>query len=408
MNIKILNWFIITYRKTVNSIAFLPALIALGFILLAIGMLLLDFSEAGKAFKSRLTWFSLKDASTARSVISSIVAGVISLSVFSFSMVMIVLNQAASQMSNRVLDKLIGNKFQQLVLGVYIGTIVYALFLLSTIRSTDSGVSVPALSTYLLILFTVGDIFLFIYFLHYITQSVRYSTIINRIAVQTLDELKLQCTGNTPARPHERFTIALTAPVSGLLQSFQAKELIETCQKHNIRLSFQYCMGTFILKGSEFASIEGLTVLDEELRSKLCSLILIDKSRAIEKNYYYGFQKLMEVAIKALSPGINDPGTAVISLQALAELLAYRMQHEPVNILYDGMGQPRVQIRELDINQLVETYIEPIWDYGKGDRLIRTELLHILEQLKHYGEYAAITRLHQRTSRTIKETGQVS
>ncbi len=408
MNFKILNWFIITYRKTVNSIAFLPAVIALGFILLAIGMLLLDFSEAGKAFKSRLTWFSLKDASTARSVISSIVAGVISLSVFSFSMVMIVLNQAASQMSNRVLDKLIGNKFQQFILGVYIGTIVYALFLLSTIRNTDSGVSVPALSTYLLILFTVSDIFLFIYFLHYITQSVRYSTIINGIAVETLDELKLQCTGNTPARPHERFSTALTASVSGLMQSFQAKELIETCQKHNIRLSFQYRVGTFILKGSEFASIDGLAVLDDELKSKLCSLILIDKSRTIENNYYYGFQKLMEVGIKALSPGINDPGTAIVSLQALAELLAYRMQHEPVNILYDSMGQPRVQIRELDVNQLVETYIEPIWDYGKGDRLFRKELLHILEQLKLYGEYAAITRLHQKTSRIITETGQVS
>ncbi len=82
---------------------------------------------------------------------------------------MILLNQAASQMSNRMLDSMIGNKFQQIILGFYIGTIVYSLFLLSTIRDITSGIYVPALSIYLLLLFTVVDIFLFIYFLHYLT-----------------------------------------------------------------------------------------------------------------------------------------------------------------------------------------------------------------------------------------------
>lgn len=141
----VLKWFRTTYTNTVNSIAFLPAIIALLFLGLSWLMILLDFSDAGKNIKSQLPWLSLKDASTARSIISAIAAGIISLTVFSFSMVMIVLNQAASQMSNRVLDKLIGNKSQQWVLGFYIGTIVYALFLLSTIRDIDTGLHVPAL-----------------------------------------------------------------------------------------------------------------------------------------------------------------------------------------------------------------------------------------------------------------------
>lgn len=154
----------IGYKKTVNSIAFLPAIIAVLFLLLSFGMIQFDFSETGKAIKSNLHWLSLKDASTARSICSAIVSGIISLAVFSFSMVMILLNQAASQMSNRILGKLIGNHFQQFVLGFYIGTIVYALFLLSTIRDINSGIYVPAISTYLLIVLTVFDIFLFIYF----------------------------------------------------------------------------------------------------------------------------------------------------------------------------------------------------------------------------------------------------
>jgi uncharacterized membrane protein len=137
-------------------------------------MLELDFSPWGKKVKSGMRWLRLQDPSTARSIISTIAGAVISLTVFSFSMVMIVLNQAASQISNRVFTSMIQNRFQQLVLGFYIGTIVYALFFLSTIRDIYSGTYIPALSIYLLIFFTIISIFLFIYFLDYVTLTVKF------------------------------------------------------------------------------------------------------------------------------------------------------------------------------------------------------------------------------------------
>ena len=191
-------WFINKFQKVLNSISFYPALIGLLFLILAIMMLGFDFSIQGKNVKSHINWLNIKDATTARSIISAIAAGIISLAVFSFSMVMIVLNQAASQMSNRVLDKLIGNRFQQIVLGIYIGTIVYAFFLLSTIRDIDSGLYIPSLSIYLLIIITISDIFLFIYFLHYITQSGKYEVIVRRIHDNTFKVLKDHCTSETP------------------------------------------------------------------------------------------------------------------------------------------------------------------------------------------------------------------
>ncbi|MEP7080915.1 MAG: DUF2254 family protein, partial [Ginsengibacter sp.] len=170
--------FKVYYHKITESIAFYPAIIAIGFLLLSWGMLEIDFSSWGKQIKSGFSWISLKDASTARTIVSTVAGAIISLTVFSFSMVMIVLNQAASQMSNRVLSSMIENRSQQIILGFYIGTIVYALFLLSTIRDISSGIYVPALSIYLLIFLTVVDIFLFIYFLDYVTQTVKYETVI--------------------------------------------------------------------------------------------------------------------------------------------------------------------------------------------------------------------------------------
>lgn len=156
---KFSKWIRKTYSKITGSIAFYPAIIAIGFLILSWLMLELDYSNVGKHFKANFNWIKLKDATTARSIISTIIGGIISLTVFSFSMVMILLNQAASQMSNRMLSSMIGNRFQQLTLGFYIGTIVYALFSLSSIRDIDSGIYVPALSIYLLLLLTITDIF---------------------------------------------------------------------------------------------------------------------------------------------------------------------------------------------------------------------------------------------------------
>lgn len=112
--VKIKIWIKHRYQLAVNSIAFYPAIIALFFLLFSFLSISFDFSEQGKQFKTQLYWLRLRDASTARSIIAFIVAGIISLTVFSFSMVMIVLNQTASQLSNRILDKLIGSRFKRL------------------------------------------------------------------------------------------------------------------------------------------------------------------------------------------------------------------------------------------------------------------------------------------------------
>jgi uncharacterized membrane protein len=193
MKSTLLKWLWVYYHRVINSIAFYPVIIAIMFLCTAIIMVTLDYSDAGKDLKLDLEWMRLQDPGTARSILSTIAAGIISLTVFSFSMVMIVLNQAASQMSNRVLDNLIGSRLQQVILGIYIGTIVYSLFLLSMIRDNDEGIYIPALSIYLLIILTILDIFIFIYFLHYITRSVKYETIIHRIFEQTLKSMQSSC-----------------------------------------------------------------------------------------------------------------------------------------------------------------------------------------------------------------------
>lgn len=378
---KIKYWFINRFKKILNSISFYPAVIGVLFLTVAVFMLGFDFSQ-GKQIKSQLSWLSIRDASTARSIISAIAAGIISLSVFSFSMVMIVLNQAASQMSNRVLDKLIGNRFQQVVLGIYIGTIVYAFFLLSTIRDIDSGLYIPSLSTYLLILITIFDIFLFIYFLHYITQSVKYEVIIRRIYENTFDILKKETLQSEP--PNLTITIDsenyICAGKTGIYEGFDTSSLVKFCHNSQLTIQLLIVRGFNVLAGHPLAKTDKKLTAEEQ--KAVANYFFINQTESIELNYFYGFRQLTEIAVKALSPGINDPGTAIIAIRALFELYHYRISRFPKNIECDDDGKAAIIVKELNFDTIFMETIAPIWNYGKEDRMIQNELLILIPQLK--------------------------
>ncbi len=121
-----LNYVRKIYSKAYHSIGFLPAVLSVVFLGLAVLLLELDQSGLGKEI-NRSELLNLSDAGTANSILSTITTGLISLTVFSFSMVMIVMGQSASHMSNRMLDNIIGDRKQKTILGVYTGTIVYTI-----------------------------------------------------------------------------------------------------------------------------------------------------------------------------------------------------------------------------------------------------------------------------------------
>ena len=376
--------FRIYYNRITNSIAFIPGIIAVGFLLLSWGMIEIDFSQWGKHLKAGLSLLSLKDASTARTIVSTVAGALISLTVFSFSLVMIVLNQAASQMSNRVLSSMIENRFQQIILGFYIGTIVYALFLLSTIRDINSGIYVPALSIYLLIILTVIDIFLFIYFLDYVTKTVKYETVIHRVQEQTIASMKEKFEDlkeDTDFRSHLP-GIEIRANESNYFQGFNEKKLLKIASDNNLLICFLYKQGTYLITGTPFMKVYANNKIDDGCIKELLSAIDFYKGQPIERNADYGFTQLAEIAIKALSPGINDPGTAVISLHALSDILAYRLHHRLPSIRYNEKGEQKIYIPTSSFFDMFEKCIRPIWNYGKQDIYIQKELILMAKQLK--------------------------
>ncbi|MGV9011342.1 MAG: DUF2254 domain-containing protein [Flavobacteriales bacterium] len=394
-------WTRTNLYRVVDSIAFYPALMVLLYIAVAAGMIWFDLSGPGLKLKGHLGWLSLRDASAARAIISTIAGGIITLTVFSFSMVMIVLNQAASQLSNRLLDRMIGNRFQQLVLGAYIGTIVYALLLLSTIREHDTGSSVPALSTYLLILAAIVDIILFIYFLHFITQEVKYEVIIANIHSETLKSMEKDCSLPQPAMgtPLPELPFAVAPATAGVYEDFDLEGLVRFCKRNDVCVEFTHLPGTFILAGAPLLTTD--RPLGQDLKNELLHHVPLARTGTVQANYTYGFRQLTEIAMKALSPGINDPGTAMLSLRALFQLFTFRLEHHPEDQFQDHEGRIRIRARAWSFDQLFDGTILAIWDYGKGDRSIRHELQSMLAQLRTDSE--AVRSMRDRVEAAIME-----
>ncbi|WP_191907062.1 DUF2254 domain-containing protein [Adhaeribacter soli] len=376
--------------KVYKSIAFIPFLVVLFFLLLSVSMIYLDYSDTGKDLKAATNWIRLKDPSTARTIVSVIAAGLISLTVFSFSMVMVVLNQAASQLSNRVLDKLVGNRFHQFIIGFYIGDIIYALLLLTSIRDVESGIYVPALSTYLLILLSVFAIFLFVLFLHFITQTIKYTTIIRRIYKQTLVSMKESCFLETePDIAPAQQGHPVYSDRAGVFETFDRQQMAKLARKNNCVITFRYPTGHFVLENVPIADVYCLKeTVTKELESHILSNISLVDEPSVDIYFYSGFRQLSEIAIKALSPGINDPGTAAESLRALFALLAYRYKHFPDNNIRDKHGTVRVVTKEMSFDEIFQRYIVPVWDYGKDDRNIRNQMIDLLLQLQYIGKSA--------------------
>lgn len=124
-------------------------------------------------------------------------------------------------------------------------------------------------------------------------------------------------------------------------------------------------------------------------------LVMIDyyKGQPIEINPYYGFHQLAEVAIKALSPGVNDPETAVLSLNAITDLFVYKLQHFSQLVFEDENGTSRVYTSEWTFEKLFAECYYSIWEYGKNDRYIQDAMQQMINQLKQLdteGRYSAL------------------
>lgn len=372
-----------TYLTLTNSIIFLPSLMALFAVGFSILMMSFEDSEISTHAKEILKFALVTGADNARFVLNAFIGGIISLMVFNFSMVMVVLNQAATAFSPRVVPGVLTNKSYQIVLGTYLGTILYCLLLIVNIGKTEEGIYIPQLSIFVGMCFGILSLILFIYFIHSISQSVQVDNIIVMVYKKTLTELKLKEVSNYQDyqtifdKVSEWQTIVSNQ--SGYFRECNRKKIVKLAQKQDIELFINLEEGSFLVIGTPLLKIN--KEISQEVIDEILDEFVFYDNEYIQDNYVYGIKQLCEIATKALSPGINDPETAIRTVNYMTLLFIEKALREGVYCYEDTEGKIRLWEETYSLYNLMYRYTSPILYYGKNDVMVMERLFLMIESL---------------------------
>ncbi len=378
---SILKFIKNTYKDVLHSIAFYPVLISMCFFALALIGLNIENLEIVKNIKENIPSLFIQDYETARSILSTLIGGILSLTVFSFTMVMVVLNQASSDFSPRLLPGLISDKRHQIILGIYIGTLLYCIIILISLGAYGVDSNSLGLSTMFGALLGVLCVGLFVYFINSISKAIQIHNIIDRIfkkSSEFLDrELERQMEETTALNKidSEGWTV-IYSEKTGYFRGFDISLMNNYLRSTSNQIEVLPYLNQHIWKGNPVLKSKD-PILKEELPSLIfCLDILSDRHE--DDGGIAGMVKLMEIAVKAMSPGINDPGTAVDVVINLGQLLSKILQFPPLtsNNLEDG--EVIVIKTNISAQVLMATIVQPIRLYSKNDTLVLSILIEAL------------------------------
>ncbi len=196
------------------------------------------------------------------------------------------------------------------------------------------------------------------------------------------------------ATPHpETSSMKFKANESGYFQGIEQKRIIELAMKYEVQFQFLHPIGAYLISGSNLLDVLGTkNIPDEAVKELMLSIDFYD-GQPIDRNPEYGFRQLAEVAIRALSPGINDPATAVLSINALSELFAYRLKRCQPSEIRTPDHKIAILLKVPSFEDLFKDCVYPIWNYGKQDRYVQQALSHMLNQLLQLDEDNIQTQL---------------
>lgn len=371
------------YRNIKSKIAFYPTVFALLGLLFAFLMMYLESRGISDYLVDNIPILVVDNGDTALTILSACITGLISMMVFSFSMVMLLLNQASTNYSPRLLPGLISDKSHQIILGIYLSSILYCIFILLSIQPNGESYQVPGFAVLLGILSTVVSIYAFIYFIHNISQSIQITQILDEIyisAKKRLNQLLEREPEYTVSLPNSSGWFKYLPQNSGYYQDLNREDLLNFCKRNDVRLEILPVKGTFILEGTPFFKSDK-NLSDEQVKT-LLSYFHFSRAELIETNYVFAFKQITEVIVKAMSPGINDPGTAVNGIDYLTELLRLRMLKSDVDyIAHDDTVY--IMMRTVNFDELLYNVMASLRTYCKRDIIVVQKLGIMFKYLRN-------------------------
>jgi len=386
-----MNKFKQLWSNLQSSFWFTPSLIVVFSIALAVAMIEAD-SVGSDQWLAQWPRLFGAGAEGARGMMSTIAGSMMSVVGVTFSMILVVLALASSQYTSRILRNFMRSRITQVVLGIFAGIFTYCLIVLRTIRGGEEGAFIPSLAVFFGFVLALGGVGALMFFLHHIASSIQASSIIAAVAEQTIaaiDRLFPEKLGQGPdeddddqmLRPAERIWRAVPAPQSGYIQNVNDTALLSLARERKTIVLMEHGIGEFVVQNTTLASLALEDQPDQETIAALQATFSIGRHRTVEQDAAFGIRQIVDVALKALSPGINDTTTAVMCVDYLTTILARTAPRQiPSSRRYEE-GELRVIAKGPSFESLLAESFDQIRSSAKGNIAIMSRMLSALQTI---------------------------
>ena len=332
---------------------------------------------------------SRDDPQVAQTILSVIATAIMTVVSIIFAILLMTLTLASMQFSARILISFVRDRGTQWTLGIFLGTFSYCVAALPAARSLPHPFSpvVTVSGAMLLALICVGWL---LFFIHHISQSISVNHIVDRIARETeqvIDQLMPD-----PRGPHYRPSPAPYVPdepefpilneVSGYIRFIDTRQLMRLARVHHLRVRVTRSVGHFVPAGVPIMMISRRSELDRERAVDLKGAFDIGPMRTLQQDVEFGVIQIVDIALRAISPAVNDPSTAISCIDQLTRILiCWLGRFPPESLIYNPPHVLRVVLPWIGLDGLLNTAVEQIRAYAVSDAAVSLRLLRLLHDV---------------------------
>lgn len=376
---------------------FFPSIMAVAAVLLALGLVAVD-EVVGDDWIQDLDWLNRNRPEGARDVLSTIASSMITVAGVVFSVTVAAVVYASGQHGPRLLTNFMRDRGNQLTLGVFIATFLYCLLVLRTVRSPDESDGfgfVPHIALFVGLFLALCSIGVLVYFIHHVPQAIH----INNVVADIGRELRNKVRDAFPARlgrghdedrdPEdaepddfaERAT-RIEADGSGYVQAVDEDTFFDIARKSDLVIRLHSSPGSFVRPGKTLVEAYPEERVDDDVRRRIRHAFAWGPMRTPAQDFMFLVNELVEIAARALSPGVNDPFTAVNCLDWIADgVAAHAACQTPERFRYDEAGALRVITPVVSFEAFVEAGFGQLRPYAAADRIAALRVMSVLGDL---------------------------
>ena len=405
MTHALLNWLRASWDAIRTSIWLAPALMFLVGIALALAMLRLGPTGA--------EWLSVGSGEDARNLLSTLLGAVIGMASIVFSITVVSLSLAANTYGPRLIRTFRSSRSTQIVIGTFMMAIVYLLLVLRAIRGEADPGQVPEAAVAFGSLLALISVLALLSFLHGVATLMVADEVVRRVRKEFDSGIrKLPKAGedsSVPSLPKdfEARAGAIPLPREGYVQSVDYPQIVEWAERRDSIVRLDFRPGDFVVDGDRKVLIYPAPADPQEARKQIGRFIASGEQRTPTQDLEFATRHLVEVAVRALSPGINDPFTAMAVIDRLRGGIARLCQRDfPSKGLVDGSGKLRVWRDETTFGGAVDTAFHQIRQAGSAKPAV---LVHMLRAIGAIAEHVRTDEQREalkRHARLIRAAGE--